>query len=157
MARRNARAGHRTEFLVARPSGVTMNDLAALQGKLQARKYFIVALSQAQPGNNLAHAEHPWIVQRRGNFVVGKFRRAAQPRVLWRHHRHQRVNPQWMFLDFIEKQFYAAQAEYARHLIAGRNHRRGAMRQKRLQILEGPGVMADMGMAVYKTGRDITS
>ena len=62
-----------------------------------------------------------------------------------------------MFLDLIEKKLQTAKAEYARQLVA-RSHDCGrAVRQERLEVFERPRIMADVGMAINKSGRDKAS
>src|SRR5258706_1889474 len=62
-----------------------------------------------------------------------------------------------MLFDFVEKQLQAANAEYRRELVARRHQCGRAVREKRLQILNRPRVVTDMGMAVDKPWCNVAS
>jgi hypothetical protein len=62
-----------------------------------------------------------------------------------------------MSLNFIQKQSQAAATKNSRHLVARRDYGRRPERQKRLEILKRPGVVADMRVRVDESGRKVAT
>src|SRR5215831_19640194 len=57
--------------------------------------------------------------------------------------------------DFIEKKLYTTIAKNRRQFVAGRHERRRPVREVCLKIFVGPAVVADVGVSIDKTRRNI--